>query len=422
MGRWDNRSVPSATASAVPAWRSRIVGSGEEAPDQLLANPANWRLHPKAQQDALAGLLGQVGWVQQVLVNRRTGHVVDGHLRVALAIGQEAPTVPVLYVDLEPEEEALVLASLDPLAAMASTDDEQLRALLDSVTVDSDDLAAMLKALRPRPLGRTDPDLVPPVPDEPYVKVGELWLLGDHRLVVGDATDPDAVARLLDGAEPRLMVTDPPYGVRLDPRWRNGVYNALGESAAPYMLSHQNTDISGDTIIDWSPAFELVPSIEVAYVWHAGVHGAEVARGIERLGMEIRSQIIWVKEHLVISRGDYHWQHEPCWYAVRTGRTARWVGKHDLATTWTLASPKAIMGGSREEKEDHPAQKPIECMERPIRHHEGDVYDPFLGSGTTLLAAEREGRRCYAMEVEPRYAQLSIERWQRYTAGEAVRG
>ena len=144
MGRWDNRVVPTATASEVPVWRSRIVGSGEEAPDQLLANPANWRLHPKAQQDALAGLLGQVGWVQQVLVNRRTGHVVDGHLRVALAISQEAPTVPVLYVDLEPEEEALVLASLDPLAAMAGTDDEQLRALLDGVSVDSDDLAAML--------------------------------------------------------------------------------------------------------------------------------------------------------------------------------------------------------------------------------------------------------------------------------------
>ena len=194
-------------------------------------------------------------------------------------MARAAPPLRAGYVDLDPEEEALVLASLDPLAAMAGTDDEQLRALLDGVTVDSDDLAAMLKALRPRPLGRTDPDLVPPVPDEPYVKPGELWLLGDHRMVVGDATDPGAVARLLDGAEPRLLVTDPPYGVRLDPRWRNGVYNALGESAAPYMLSHQNTDISGDTIVDWSPAFELVPSIEVAYVWHAGVHGARGGPG-----------------------------------------------------------------------------------------------------------------------------------------------
>jgi ParB-like chromosome segregation protein Spo0J len=130
-----------------PPWRSRIVGSGDEAPDQLLANPANWRIHPKAQQQALAGILGQVGWVQPVLLNRRTGHIVDGHLRVTLAIKKGAPTVPVLYVDLE--EEALVLASLDPLAAMAGTDDEKLRALLVDVSVDSDALAAMLAGLAP---------------------------------------------------------------------------------------------------------------------------------------------------------------------------------------------------------------------------------------------------------------------------------
>ncbi len=103
------------------------------------------------------------------------------------------------------------------------------------------------------------------MPDEPYVQRGELWLLGDHRMVAGDATDPAAVARLLDGAEPRLLVTDPPYGVRLDPRWRNGVYNALGESAAAYMLSHLNTDISGDTIVDWSPASEYTIPAQLGY-------------------------------------------------------------------------------------------------------------------------------------------------------------
>jgi DNA modification methylase len=301
-------------------------------------------------------------------------------------------------------------------------DPDKLRELLAEVSVTDDELAAMFKALVPRPLGKTDPDIVPPVPNDPYVKPGELWLLGDHRMLVGDATDPAAVARLLGGAAPRLLVTDPPYGVKLDPRWRNGVYNALGESAAPYMLSHQNTDISGDTIVDWSPAFELVPSIEVAYVWHAGVHAAAVAAGLARLGLAIRSQIIWVKEHLVISRGDYHWQHEPCWYAVREGRTAGWEGKHDLSTTWELACPKMIIGGSREEKLDHPAQKPLEAMARPIRHHRGDVYEPFVGSGTTLLAAERAGRRCYAMEVEPRYAQMAKERWEAFTGQEATRG
>lgn len=127
--------------------RSRIVGHGEEAPDQLLANPANWRIHPKAQQDAMKGILDQVGWVQSVIVNKRTGHLVDGHLRVSLALREDLPTVPVAYVDLSPEEEALVLATLDPLAALAVTDKEKLAELLAEVSTDSAELTAVLSNL-----------------------------------------------------------------------------------------------------------------------------------------------------------------------------------------------------------------------------------------------------------------------------------
>ena len=166
----DRRTAPTT------AWRNRITGSGEEAPDQLLANPANWRIHPKAQQDALAGALDAVGWVQQVLVNRRTGFVVDGHARVALALSRGEPTVPVLYVDLAPDEEALVLATLDPIGAMAGRDDEKLKALLADVTVDDAGLLALLGDLggsEPK-AGLTDPDEVPEPPEEPYVKPGEL--------------------------------------------------------------------------------------------------------------------------------------------------------------------------------------------------------------------------------------------------------
>lgn len=129
------------------AWQNRIVGSGEEAPDQLLANPANWRVHPGHQQEALAGVLSEVGWVQQVIVNRRTGHLIDGHLRVALAMRRNEPTVPVLYVDLDPEEEALVLATLDPLAAMATADAEKLDALLRDVRTSDAAIQAMLDQL-----------------------------------------------------------------------------------------------------------------------------------------------------------------------------------------------------------------------------------------------------------------------------------
>jgi DNA modification methylase len=120
-----------------------------------------------------------------------------------------------------------------------------------------------------------------------------------------------------------------------------------------------------------------------------------------------------------MGRGAYHWQHEPCYFAVRRGTSAEWLGEHE-PTVWELASPKMIHGGSTEEKYDHPAQKPIECMQRPIGHHQGDVYEPFSGSGTTLIAAEVMSRRCYAMEIDPLYVQLAIARWQAFTGRTAV--
>ncbi len=136
-----------------PAWRSRITGHGSEQPDQLLANPRNWRVHPERQQRALAGVLDQVGWVQDVVVNQRTGHIVDGHLRVSLAISRGEAEIPVVYVDLDETEEALVLASLDPLAGLAATDEEQLRDLLQGVTVEDDTLRALLNETAGTPDG-----------------------------------------------------------------------------------------------------------------------------------------------------------------------------------------------------------------------------------------------------------------------------
>ncbi len=414
------------------AWRNRIIGHGDEPPEQLLANPANWRLHPRDQQRALAGALSDVGWVAQVLVNRTTGHVVDGHLRVELAISRGEPSVPVAYVELSAEEERLVLASLDPLAAMATAEKDALAALLAGIETGDAALARMLAELGEqhgirRPI-LGDPDEVPPVPDEAdlYVKPGDLWLLGDHRLLCGDATNADDVARLLDGTEPTLLATDPPYGVSLDPTWRDGVYNELGPAEQPYMRTkgHRNTTVSGDTRVDWSDAFALVPSLAVGYVWHAGVHAAQVAEDLQRIGFEIVSQVIWDKGLFAIGRSWYHWGHEPCWVVRRAGAKARFLGDRNQSTIWRAPSPKMIMGGSDEPKVDHPTQKPVALYEAPIANHlrRGEpVYDPFLGSGTALIAAERLGRRCYAIEIDPRYVQVAIERWQTFTGGTAVK-
>jgi hypothetical protein len=308
-------------------WRNRILGSGEEAPDQLAANPKNWRTHPAAQRKALRGALDTVGWVQQVIVNRRTGNVVDGHARIEEALSRNEPAVPVLYVDLSPEEEALVLATLDPIAAMAQADDEKLRALLAEVAVDDDGLAALLADLaggEPK-AGLTDPDAVPEPAAEPWVKPDDLFALGAHRILCGDATSQADVDRLLAGAKPRLLVTDPPYGVELHMEWRDDLMAAKAPAEASYMrtsydiergrgrkntgAAHETTSISGDTRADWSEAFELVPSLEVAYVWHADRNMLPVAQGMERIGFEHRQTIVWVKPYGVISRTHYNYRH-----------------------------------------------------------------------------------------------------------------
>jgi len=414
-----------------PGWRNRIVGHGEEPPDQLLANPANWRVHPKEQQQALAGALAEVGWVAQVLVNRTTGHLVDGHLRVELALSRKEPTVPVVYVEMTEEEERLVLASLDPLAAMAVAEEDALEALLAGLAPEDEALKTLLAelaeqhGLRKRVLG--DPDEIPDVPDEDvYVKPGELWLLGEHRLLCGDATNPDDVARLLGDTTPTLLATDPPYGVSLDPTWRDGVYNALGRAEQPYMTrtdGHRNVTLSGDTRVDWSDAFALVPTLQVGYVWHAGVHAAEVAEGLERIGFEIASQVIWDKGLFAMGRSWYHWGHEPCWVIRKPGVPNLFQGTRDQSTIWRAPSPKMIMGGSAEAKQDHPAQKPVLLYEAPIRNHlraAQAVYDPFLVSGTCLVAAETLGRRCLGMELDPKYVQITLERWQALTGETAL--
>jgi len=202
---------------------------------------------------------------------------------------------------------------------------------------------------------------------------------------------------------------------------RPGRPQQAGAAQSSYLRRGRGAgSISGDTIADWSGAFELVPSLEVAYVWHATSHMAEVAEGLERIGFAIRQQIIWVKPQAVISRSAYNWRHEPCWYAVKKGARARWTGGRDQDTVWELASPKQLMAGASEEAYPHPTQKPCECMARPVRNHTGEVYDPFLGSGTTLIASQQEGRSCYGMELEPRYVALAVRRWELYTGKTAV--
>ena len=253
--------------------------------------------------------------------------------------------------------------------------------------------------------GKTDPDDIPETPKNPVSRVGDIWTLGKHRLMCGDATKPEHVERLLDGAEPDLMVTDPPYGVQYDSSWR---YKAGISSKDGAFGKSANDDTS-----DWQDAYALFPG-SIAYVWMSGLGLPVAASGLDACGFIRRSLIIWDKGHIVIGRGHYHWRHESCWYAVKKGAQANWQGDRKASTLWEIDNPRKSETG-------HSAQKPVECMQRAIHNHRGDVYDPFIGSGTTVIAGEQEGRSVYAIEIEPAYVDVTVKRWEDFTGRKATR-
>jgi DNA modification methylase len=244
---------------------------------------------------------------------------------------------------------------------------------------------------------------------------GDLFQLGRHRLLCGDATDAADVARLLDGTTPVLMTADSPYGVNDDPAWRHRAFpnqrHAVGR-------------VAHDDQAAWPAAIALFPG-DVVYAWHAALATATVAATLEQSGFDLRAQIIWVKQHFALSRGHFDWGHEPCWYAVRRGRSARWHGGHAQSTVWSVPNLNAMGGAPSVDnvRTAHSTQKPVALFETPIRNHTvpGDaVYDPFLGSGTTLIAAEKLGRTALVMDVDEQYVQMALDRWQVYTGQTAT--
>src|SRR5450759_3038792 len=288
----------------------------EQVPiDQLRPDPANPRRISEDELDSLERSLRQFGFVQPVLARKADGTVIGGHQRLVAARRLGLATVPVTYLDLSIEQARLLNLALNKIGG--SFDEQLLARLLADLQASpdidlslsgfgEDEIKDLLRSLEVREkreqVESFDLDAaLEEATRAPRSKPGDLWVLGDHRLLCGDSTDPAAVARLLDGAEPKLLATDPPYGVSYDASWRDGVYNALGPAEKTYMridghsdvegattapggahprtAGHRNTTMSGDTRVDWSEAFELVPSLAVGYIWHAGVHAAEVAQG-----------------------------------------------------------------------------------------------------------------------------------------------
>jgi DNA modification methylase len=384
---------------------------------ELIPNPKNWRTHPIAQQDALKGILAEVGFAGAVLVRELDDGslmLIDGHMRAETTNDQE---IPVLVLDVDEAESDKLLATFDPIAAMAESDAGALDALLRNVDTGSEALQKMLADLAEGEGLYLDEkeiveDEVPEPTVDPITKPGDLWTLGDHRLLCGDSTKANDVERLMAGQKAFVMVTDPPYGVKLDQSWRD---KALGEKA---MGPGNRNVVANDDRADWTEVWKAFTG-DVAYVWHADKFSDVVMASLRAAGFDICQQLIWNKSVMVMGRSDYHFKHEPCWYAVRKGKQHGWVGDRKQTTVIDAKSPNHIMSGSDEDKTEHPTQKPVECMAYLMRNHGGDVYDPFLGSGTTLIAAEQLGRKCYGMEISPQYCDVIVKRWETLTGKKA---
>jgi DNA modification methylase len=390
--------------------------------ERLTRYTANPRLHTEADIDKIVASILKWGWTMPVLVDEN-GVPIAGAARVAAAVKLKLRSIPVIVAGGWSEEEKRAYRLADnQLAARASWDFErlcnELRDLqfagfdLDLIGFEPDKLQAILAGLGPS--GLTDPDSVPDLPEQPVTRHGDLWLLGEHRVGCGDSTNAADVAPVLAGCEPHLMVTDPPYGVNYDPSWRARRGCGAGKRAQGKVLN--------DGRADWRESYALFPG-DVAYVWHGALHGDVVAAGLAASGLQRRAQIIWAKKQFVLGRGDYHWQHETCWYAVRDGRASHWQGDRTQATVWEIANNNPFGNPQREQSWGHGTQKPIECMRRPIVNNSRPrevIYDPFLGSGTSLIAAEMTGRVCCGVELNPAYVDAVVQRWQAFTGRTAM--
>jgi DNA modification methylase len=390
-------------------WQNRIVGEGEEAPEKLLTNPANWRVHSHEQENALAAVLDKVGWVTRIIVNRNTGHVVDGHLRVAMAISRNEKTVPVLYVDLSEEEENLILATLDPLSAMAGTDNEKLEALLREIP----NMGAEIDALLSEIAGSKGLDFETPVEPsdaEPQVdraeelnktwqvKTGDLWRIGEHRLLCGDSTKAEDVARLMGESRGRMIWTDPPYGVDYGNHNHPGKHAPIANDALDEMgmaalwkqsLSAFAAFVDGDMYVA-APAGPPLRIMDVA---------------LEETPWTRHQWLVWVKDRLVLGRTNYHYRHEQIWYGWKCGGTSSWSTGRTKDSVFEVARPTV--------SEEHPTMKPVELVQQMVENSsnsEDVVCDPFLGSGTTMVACQNLGRKCYGIEISPSYCAVILQR------------
>lgn len=400
------------------AWPADAVARVSVA--DLVPYARNARTHSDAHVAQIAASIREWGWTIPVLIDE-AGTLIAGHGRLLAAFQLGIESVPAMRAVgwSEAKRRAYALAD-NKLALNAGWDDAMLaQELADLGEIDlsltgfsPEEFADLLASLDDHDREDLPEDTEPQIDraeelrEQWGVESGQLWQLGDHRLLCGDSTRADHVAMLLGEDAPHLMVTDPPYGVEYDADWGNHALRADGSASDGRAIGK----VSNDDRADWRDTWALFPG-DVAYIWHAGNKANVVADSLMACGFDIRAQVIWAKNQLVIGRGHYHPKHEPCWYAVRKAKTGHWQGDRTQTTLWNIDKPHKSETG-------HSTQKPIECMAKPIENNsaKGDlVYEPFSGSGTTIIACENLGRKCRAIEISPAYVAVALQRWADHT-------
>lgn len=404
--------------------------------EKIIPYENNPRSHPPEQVRLLADLIGKYGPDQNIVVDEK-GIILKGHGRLEAAVLAGLKTFPVTQrLGLSEADKRAIRISDNQVALLSGWNQELLRVELTELSHDGFDMnllgfpdMQLVSFMAKVPTGG-DPDATPEPPKKATSRLGDVWIMGKHRLLCGDSTSKADVEKVLNGHEPNLMVSDPPYGVNYDPKWREEmgidwmgrVQRQKTHAVQKKLTSRALGKVENDDRADWREAWELFGG-DVAYVWCASLFNDVVIASLEAVGFERRAQIIWNKQHFTFGRGDYHWRHEPCWYVVRKGTRSNWSGDRKQTTVWDIDNASAFRGAKDDMVTGHGTQKPVECMRRPMINNSkpGDyVYEPFAGSGTTIIAAEMTTRYALAIELNPVYVDVCVERWQAFAKAEAI--
>ena len=383
------------SASTQPA--PQLTGATERPISTISGPGVNPRRHTEKQLDEIAAAIRRWGFTAPILIDE-AGVLIAGHARLEGARRAGLTSVPAItargWSEIRKRE---YLIFDNRIAELAQWNAPELQVALKDIVAAGGDFAGtgMTEKLIKRP-----PAPVPTASDAAPPR-GAVIKCGRHRLMVGDSTAAGEVGTLFDGEAPDLMVTDPPYGIEYDQAWR--------ANAKAFVTNRKERGkVMNDDRHDWHDAYDLFPG-RAAYVWR----GATDSHLFSMRNFDIAAEIIWMKR-IAISRGWYHWAHENCYYLRRRGTKEIWHGARNESAIWEIPRPN--------NPHNHPTCKPVECMARPIRCSAppgGIVYDPFIGVGATLLAAEIEGRTCLGIDIEPRHIETSISRWEQHTGGKA---